>query len=102
MILKSIEFPWPVAEIIQQHHERFDGSGYPKKIKGDKIIIEARIICVADVLETMASYRPYRPAKGLKQAIEEITQNRGKYYDPEVVDVCLKLFKEKKLQFLEM
>lgn len=100
-ILKSIEFPWPVAEIIQQHHEKIDGSGYPKKMKGDKIIIEARIICVADVLETMASHRPYRPAKGLKQAIEEITQNRGKFYDPKVVDICLKLYKKRRLNFLE-
>lgn len=98
-ILKSIEFPWPVAQIVLQHHERLDGSGYPNNLKGDKIILEARIIGVADVVEAMSSHRPYRPALGIDKALEEISQNRGILYDPEVVDVCIKLFKEKDFKF---
>lgn len=100
-ILKSIDFPWPIAKIVQQHHERMDGSGYPYGLEGRNIVLEARIIAVADVLETMASYRPYRPARGIKQALHEITINRGGFYDPEVVDACLKLYKRKKFKFLE-
>ncbi len=100
-ILKSIDFPWPIAKAILQHHEKIDGTGYPNRLKGNKIILEAKIICVADVIETMASFRPYRPARGLKQAIREITENRGNFYDPAVVDACLKLHKEKMFQFLE-
>ncbi|HDP98650.1 MAG TPA: PAS domain S-box protein [bacterium] len=100
-ILKSIDFPWPIAVTILQHHERMDGSGYPQSISGEEIIIEARIISVADVVESMASYRPYRPAKGIKQAIEEISANQGKYYDPEIVQTCIKLYHQKKLNFLE-
>jgi len=99
-ILKSIDFPWPIAETILQHHERIDGSGYPKGTKGNEIIIEAKILSVADVLESMASHRPYRPAKGLKLAIAELVSNKGKYYDPHIVDICLKLYKEKKMKFL--
>ncbi|MBA7585929.1 hypothetical protein ES708_27922 [subsurface metagenome] len=96
-ILKSIEFPWPVAQITLQHHERLNGSGYPRGLKGADIIIEARIIGVADVVEAMSSHRPYRPALGIDAALEEISKNRGTFYDPEVVDACIKLFKEKRI-----
>jgi len=98
-ILKTIDFPWPVARIILQHHERLDGSGYPNELKGDEILLEARIIGVADVVEAMSSHRPYRPALGIDKALEEISQNKGILYDPEVVDVCLELFKEKNFEF---
>ncbi|MBU4349793.1 PAS domain S-box protein [bacterium] len=98
-ILKRIDFPWPLAKVVLQHHERRDGSGYPKGLKGDEILIEARIMGVADVVEAMSSHRPYRPALGIDKALEEISQNRGILYDPEVVDTCLKLFKEKGFKF---
>jgi PAS domain S-box-containing protein len=98
-ILKSIEFSYPIARIVLQHHERLNGSGYPNHLKGDKILLEARILGVADVVEAMSSHRPYRPALGIDKALEEITQNKGILYDPEVVDVCLKLFKEKGFKF---
>ena len=98
-ILKSIEFPWPVAEIVYQHHEKINGSGYPRSLKGEEILIESKVITVADVVEAMASHRPYRPPRGLDKALEEITQNRGILYDPEVVDACLKLFIEKGFTF---
>ena len=91
-ILKSIEFPWPIAEIVLQHHERIDGSGYPRGLKGDEILIEARILAVADVIEAMASHRPYRTALSMSDALEEITKNRGKLYDIIVVSACLNLF----------
>jgi putative nucleotidyltransferase with HDIG domain len=93
-ILVNIEFPYPVAEIIYQHHERMDGSGYPRGLKGDNIALEARIIGVADVIDAMASYRPYRPALGVNAAIEEITKFRGITYDPSVVDACLKVYEK--------
>ena len=92
-LLLNIEFPYPVAEIIFQHHERMDGSGYPRGLKGDNITIEARIIGAADVLDAMASYRPYRPALGVDAAIEEIIKFSGITYDPAVVDACLKIYK---------
>jgi putative nucleotidyltransferase with HDIG domain len=98
-ILKKMELPGEVSSIVLQHHERMDGSGYPSGLSGKDIILEARILAVADVVEAMASHRPYRPALGLDQALEEITQNKGKLYDPEVVDACLKLFKEKGFKF---
>lgn len=98
-ILKSIDFSYPVAQIVLQHHERLNGSGYPNNLKGDEIILEARILGVADVIEAMSSHRPYRPALGIDKALEEITQNKGTLYDPEVVDTCLKLFKEKEFKF---
>ncbi len=94
-ILKGVEFPWPLPEVILQHHERLDGSGYPQHLKGDEIIREARIMAVADVVESMASHRPYRPALGIEKALEEIERNSGKYYDPPVADACLRLFREK-------
>ncbi len=94
-ILEGIKFPWPLAEIVLQHHERLDGSGYPRGLAGDDIFLEARIVGVADVVETMASHRPYRPSKGLDKALEEISSNRGILYDPRIVDSCLKLFYKK-------
>ncbi len=94
-ILKDMEFPWPVAQAVLQHHERLNGSGYPQGLPEPDIIIEARILAVADVVEAMASHRPYRPALGIDQALEEITKNKGVLYDAEVVDTCLKLFNEK-------
>ncbi|MCR4393687.1 MAG: HD domain-containing protein [Dehalococcoidales bacterium] len=93
-ILKTIEFPWPLAKIVLQHHERLNGSGYPSGLQGDQILLEARILAVADVVEAMSSHRPYRPALGIDQALEEITRNRGILYDPTTVDACLKLFHE--------
>jgi HD-GYP domain-containing protein (c-di-GMP phosphodiesterase class II) len=98
-ILKGIEFPWPIADIVLQHHERMDGSGYPLGVAGEDILFEARIICVADVVETMASHRPYRPSIGMDKALEEISMNRGVLYDPRVVDACLTLFNEKGYAF---
>jgi PAS domain S-box-containing protein len=98
-VLQAIEFPWPVAQMVLQHHERMDGSGYPQGLSGEEILLEARILGVADVVEAMFSHRPYRPARGLDQALEEISQNRGVLYDPEVVDACLKLFTEKGFKF---
>ncbi len=94
-ILKNIDFDGPVAEIVLQHHERMDGSGYPRGLKGDEILLEARILGVADVVEAMASHRPYRPALGIQMALDEIKRNKGKLYDPQVVDACIKVFKEK-------
>ena len=98
-VLKTVEFPWPVAEIVLQHHERLDGSGYPQGLSGEKIILEARILAVADVVKAMSSHRPHRPARGLDKALEEISQNRGVLYDPQVIDACLKLFTEKGFTF---
>jgi PAS domain S-box-containing protein/putative nucleotidyltransferase with HDIG domain len=94
-ILKEIEFPWPIAQIVLQHHERLDGSGYPQGLKDGGIMLEARILAVADVVEAMASHRPYRPALGIEAALAEITNNKGILYDPEVVDSCQRLFIEK-------
>ncbi len=94
-ILKDIDFPWPVAQIVFQHHERINGTGYPLGLFGNEIYLEARILAVADVVEAIASHRPYRPALGFKKALEEISQNRDILYDPEAVDACLRLFKEK-------
>jgi HD-GYP domain-containing protein (c-di-GMP phosphodiesterase class II) len=98
-ILKDVTFPWPIATIILQHHEKLDGSGYPQGLAGDEICIEARILTVADVVEAIASYRPYRPGLGISAALEEISRNRSKLYDPQVVDACLAVFKEKGFQF---
>jgi PAS domain S-box-containing protein len=98
-ILKKIDFPWPVADIVLQHHERMNGSGYPQGLSGDEILKEAKILGVADVIEAMAFHRPYRPARGIGKALKEISKNRGILYDPQVVDACLKLFTEKKFRF---
>jgi len=90
-VLKNLEFPWPVAETVLQHHERLDGSGYPNGISGEAIILEARILCVADVVESMVSHRPYRPALGAERALREIVRNKGVLYDPAVAEACSKL-----------
>jgi PAS domain S-box-containing protein len=94
-MLKDVESPWPLAQIVYQHHERMDGSGYPRNLKGEEILIEARILAVADVVEAMASHRPYRPAIGLDAALEEIENNKGTIYDAGAADACLRLFREK-------
>lgn len=98
-IIKDIDFPWPVGEIILQHHERMDGSGYPRGLKGEEILVEAQILAVADVVEAMSSHRPYRPSLGINAALEEIEKNKGTLYMPEVVDTCLRLFREKGFNF---
>ena len=96
--IKDVDFPWPVAEVVFQHHERLDGTGYPRGLKGEEIIIEARILAVADVVEAMSSHRPYRAALGIDKALDEIKHGRGVAYDATVVDACLKLFNEKGYQ----
>jgi HD-GYP domain-containing protein (c-di-GMP phosphodiesterase class II) len=97
-MLKDVESPWPLAEIVYQHHERMNGTGYPRNLKGDEILIEARILAVADVVEAMASHRPYRASLGIEAALEEIGKNKGVLYDDDVVDACLKLFRDKGYQ----
>ena len=94
-IIKDIPFPWPVAEMVRQHHERMDGSGYPNGLKNDEILLGAQIIAVADIVESMSSHRPYRPARGLDAAFEEISRQRGAQLNSQVVDSCLRLFKGK-------
>jgi len=94
-ILKDIKFPWPIARMVLEHHERMDGSGYPHGLTGNNILPESRILAVADVVEAMATHRPYRPALGLEPALQEITKNRGVLFDEEAVDACLRLFREK-------
>ncbi|MFY9329716.1 MAG: PAS domain S-box protein [Georgfuchsia sp.] len=94
-VLKSVEWPWPVAEAVLQHHERMDGSGYPQGLKGDEILLEARILAVADVVEAMSSHRPYRSGLGIEAALAEIEHGRGSSYDVAIVDACLRLFREK-------
>jgi PAS domain S-box-containing protein len=98
-ILKHLEFPWPIAQTVLQHHERLDGSGYPYHLKGDAIILEARIVAVADVVEAISSHRPYRAALGLDFALSEIRKNRGALYDPQVADTCLSLFQNRAFSF---
>ncbi len=97
-ILKDIEFPWPIARMIVEHHERINGSGYPNGLRGEDLLIESKILSVADVVEAMATHRPYRPALGIDAALAEITANRGILYDPEVVNACLRLFRDKGYQ----
>jgi putative nucleotidyltransferase with HDIG domain len=94
-ILKDIAFPWPIAQIVLQHHERLDGSGYPRGLTEKDILLESKILAVADVIEAMASHRPYRPALSLDAALEEIDSHKGQLYDSEVTDACLRLFREK-------
>ena len=98
-ILKSIEFPWPIAKYVLQHHERIDGTGYPEGLRGEDIFLEARILAVADVIEAMATHRPYRAALTIEAALDEITSGRGEKYDIQVVDACLRVFKNKKFAF---
>jgi response regulator RpfG family c-di-GMP phosphodiesterase len=101
-ILKTVEFPWPVAQIVLQHHERMNGSGYPKGLRGEDILLEGRILAVADVVEAMSSHRPYRPALGEGAAIAHVSENSGIMYDPQVVDACFKLFYEKGFKFQQV
>ena len=98
-IMKDIDFPWPVAQMILQHHERLDGSGYPRGLRGDEILLEARILAVADVVEAMSSHRPYRPGFGIDKALEHIQECRGKLYDPQAVDACIDLFRRQNFTF---
>jgi putative nucleotidyltransferase with HDIG domain len=98
-LLKGIPFEWPVADIVLQHHERIDGSGYPSRLRRDEIMQEARILAVADVVEALSSHRPYRPALGLDRALAEIAGARGVLYDEQVVDACVRLFREKGFSF---
>lgn len=98
-IIKKIDFPPVVAEMIQRHHERINGSGYPDGLKGEAICIEAKCLAVSDVVEAMSSHRPYRPSPGIDKALEEIAKNRGVLYDESVVDACLKLFRKKGFAF---
>jgi PAS domain S-box-containing protein len=100
-IVKDVKFPWPVAQMILQHQERLDGSGYPNGVKGEDILLEARIIAVADVVEAMSSHRPYRPALAMDVVLAEIEANRGKLYDPAVVDACLRLMREQDFHFVQ-
>ncbi len=101
-IFRDIRFPWPICQMVEQHHERLDGSGYPKGLKGDQILLEARIIAVADVVEAMASHRPYRPARGLEAAISEIKANRNVLYDSDVVDCCLRVLERENFSLFEL
>lgn len=98
-ILRAIDFPWPIADIVAQHHERMNGSGYPTGMIGDNILLEARILAVADVVEAMSSHRPYRPALGIQKALDEISDNAGRLYDIPVVNACLKIFAQGYFQF---
>ncbi len=98
-IIRGVDFPWPVADMVLQHHERMDGSGYPQGLKGEQIALEARILAVADVVEAMASHRPYRPGLGIERALEELEAHRGSRYDPQVADVCLQLFRDGRFAF---
>jgi putative nucleotidyltransferase with HDIG domain len=98
-IVKGMDFPCAIAQAILQHHERLDGSGYPNQLKGEDTLLEAKILAVADVIEAMAAHRPYRPALGIEKALEEISKNKGRLYDPDVVDACLGLFNSGKFEF---
>jgi HD-GYP domain-containing protein (c-di-GMP phosphodiesterase class II) len=98
-ILKGIQFPWPLAETIYQHHERLDGSGYPRGLRGDQILLEARILAVADVVESMAFFRPYRPSLGLQEALDELNDKKGVLYDTQVAETCIVLFTHKGFDF---
>ncbi len=93
-IIRNIEFPWPIAEIVYQHHEKVNGSGYPRGLSGNNILVETKILVVADVVEAISSHRPYRPALGIEKALNELSDNRGVLYDPDAVDMCMMLFKE--------
>ena len=100
-ILQTVIFQWPIAQIVLQHHERIDGSGYPQGLSKDEILIEARILAVADTVEAMASHRPYRAALGIEHALREIEGNREIKFDPEVVDACLCLFRRGEFTFTD-
>jgi putative nucleotidyltransferase with HDIG domain len=101
-ILKGIDYPWPIATIVLQHHERIDGTGYPYGLQGDDILLEARIIAVADVIEAMASHRPYRPSLGIDTALEEIEVNSGVKYDAEAAGCALRLFRDQGFELIDV
>ena len=94
-LLKNIKFPWPIAEIVLQHHEKLDGSGYPQGLTGKEMLFESKVLCVADVVEAMASHRPYRPALGVDLALEEVTDKKGKLFDSQAVDACVRIFQKR-------
>ena len=98
-VLKGIDFPWPVAEMVRQHHERIDGSGYPNGLRGKAILPEAKILGVADVVDVMVSHRPYRPALGIEVALAAIEKNSGLLFDPAIVEACITLFRNKGFNF---
>jgi len=98
-LLKDIDFPWPIAQLVYQHHERIDGSGYPRGLRGEETLMGAKILAVADTIEAMSSHRPYRAGLGIEASLAEITKNRDKLYDAAVVDACVKLFREKRFAF---
>jgi len=98
-IVKDVDLPYPIAEIIFQHHERLDGSGYPKGLKKGEILLESQIVAIADVVEAMATHRPYRPALGIDVALYEIEKQKGILFESELVDICIKIFKEKGFAF---
>jgi putative nucleotidyltransferase with HDIG domain len=98
-VLKPIDFPWPIADMVQQHHERLDGTGYPLGLRDNEIIQEAKVLAIADVVESMMSHRPYRPGLGIDVALAEIEKGKGAIYDPAAVDACVKLFREKGFKF---
>jgi len=100
-ILKGIDFPWPIADMVRQHHERIDGTGYPLRLKGEEIWLEGRILAVADVVEAMSSHPPYRPGLGVETALQEISSHKGDQFDQAVVEACIRLFKEKGFTFSE-
>jgi putative two-component system response regulator len=98
-VLKPIDFPWPIADMVQQHHERLDGTGYPHGLRDNEITLEAKVLAVADVVESMMSHRPYRPGLGIDVALAEIEKGKGQIYDSTAVDACVKLFREKGFKF---
>lgn len=98
-IIKDIQFPLPIAQMVLQHHERLDGSGYPQQLTGEQILLESKILAVADVVDAMTAYRPYRPGLGIESALEEIVEHRGVLYDPSTVDICVMLFRENRFAF---
>jgi len=98
-ILKAIDFPWPIADVVRQHHERLNGTGYPNGLRGDELLLESRILAVADVVEAIASFRPYRPALGVDVALAEIEAGRGAVFDSNVVDACVRQFRERNFAF---
>lgn len=98
-IIKGLKFPWPIADMVLSHHERLDGSGYPNGLKGDEICLEAQILAVADVVEAVSSHRPYRPAKSIQEGLNIINNGRGTHYNPEIVDICIKLIKNEGFEF---
>lgn len=95
-ILKEIKFTWPIAQMIYQHHERLDGSGYPNALVGEQIILEARVLAIADVVVAISSHRPYRRALGIAMVIQKIETNKGIFYDPEIVEICIRLLRNNK------